>query len=282
MAKLYNTIYVANPHDLKRLKLFKDTEAKILSADTKFIIWNNEEQPDDDGIYSWDQMYDGTTVLAMDTIQPRVIENLYKSDALFLYVDNICKNITALEVTYASALGIPCYLIINNRGNTSTYNMDMKTGVTTKIQPNADIRESHWCIEGLPNVYTYSADSLKHSQDTVNKILSIESPIEAMLLHEIFNQHRMGYYTLRGIEPQYAVDKYRIDFAYPEYKLAVELDGHDYHKTKEQRSRDAKRDRKLNSIGWEVMRFTGSEIFKNAYECLDEINCRIYSKEDYK
>jgi hypothetical protein len=46
--------------------------------------------------------------------------------------------------------------------------------------------------------------------------------------------------------------------------VAVECDGHDFHeKTKAQAARDKKRDRDLQSLGWRVLRFTGSEVFRD-------------------
>lgn len=46
--------------------------------------------------------------------------------------------------------------------------------------------------------------------------------------------------------------------------LAIECDGHDFHeKTKAQASRDKRRDRELASAGAPVVRFTGSEIFRD-------------------
>lgn len=46
--------------------------------------------------------------------------------------------------------------------------------------------------------------------------------------------------------------------------VAVELDGHDFHeRTKEQASRDKKRDRSLLSKGWTTIRFTGSDVVRD-------------------
>lgn len=54
--------------------------------------------------------------------------------------------------------------------------------------------------------------------------------------------------------------------------VIIECDGHDFHeKTKEQAQRDKKRDRDLQMAGYRVMRFTGSEIFKNAGRCAREV-----------
>lgn len=59
-------------------------------------------------------------------------------------------------------------------------------------------------------------------------------------------------------------------------RLAVELDGHDFHeRTKEQAKRDKSRDRDLNRLGWRVLRFTGSEVFGDAERCVDELSTTI-------
>lgn len=51
-------------------------------------------------------------------------------------------------------------------------------------------------------------------------------------------------------------------------KIAIELDGHDFHeRTREQAERDKSRDRLLQSDGWIVLRFAGSEIWRDAGKC---------------
>ena len=70
-----------------------------------------------------------------------------------------------------------------------------------------------------------------------------------------------------GLRAQWEVEaggnRYRLDFAIPEKKIAIEVDGHEFHSTKEQRTKDAVRDRNLQLEGWRVFRFTGSEIYAN-------------------
>lgn len=66
---------------------------------------------------------------------------------------------------------------------------------------------------------------------------------------------------------------YSADFLFtaPLWRLVVELDGHDFHeRTKEQAARDRSRDRALLLAGYEVARYTGSEVFADADRCLDE------------
>jgi len=114
--------------------------------------------------------------------------------------------------------------------------------------------------------------------------------------------HRLNYQanTLQEliITPQYVIGDYRIDFwvefeeIVPDFdneiiskngekipgsrigkaSVLVECDGHEFHeKTKEQAAKDKKRDRMLQSIGFHVFRFTGSEIWKNPLSCAQEV-----------
>lgn len=77
---------------------------------------------------------------------------------------------------------------------------------------------------------------------------------------------------------QASIDKYRADFViglveYPNaQRVVVECDGHDYHeRTKEQASHDRRRDRHMQSAGYKVFRFTGSDLHRNAIECAEEV-----------
>jgi len=56
--------------------------------------------------------------------------------------------------------------------------------------------------------------------------------------------------------------------------IAIEIDGHEYHKTKEQRAHDNQREREIKlalPTNWTLIRFTGSEIFQNADLCVEEV-----------
>jgi hypothetical protein len=53
------------------------------------------------------------------------------------------------------------------------------------------------------------------------------------------------------------------DRAWPEVKLAVELDGARYHTSPEDRRRDLARDTALAALGWVVLRFTYAEVLRD-------------------
>lgn len=93
---------------------------------------------------------------------------------------------------------------------------------------------------------------------------SSESPIE-----ESFWQAARD--RIAGLLPQFRVLGYRVDFAIPERRLVIELDGHEFHATVEQRTADAKRGRRLLAAGWRVVRFTGTEIRRGVHRCVDEV-----------
>jgi very-short-patch-repair endonuclease len=110
--------------------------------------------------------------------------------------------------------------------------------------------------------------------------------------------HRPNFESYLIIAPQAEIAKYRVDFLltlvvrmisidYVEYppgvvghedaqgrvvkELVVECDGHDFHdRTKQQASRDRARDRELQLRDLAVVRFTGSDIFRDPFRCADQ------------
>jgi very-short-patch-repair endonuclease len=87
------------------------------------------------------------------------------------------------------------------------------------------------------------------------------------------------------IQRQVQLDNWRVDFVVfafdfrgrvlksPGWRsVIVECDGHDFHeRTKQQAGRDRSRDRSATTSGRDVMRFTGSELWRNPWGCAGEI-----------
>ncbi len=71
------------------------------------------------------------------------------------------------------------------------------------------------------------------------------------------------------IETQQPIGIYKPDFMVD--GVIVEIDGHDYHKTKEQREKDYKRERYFQKKGYEVVRFMGTEVYLDATACVCEL-----------
>lgn len=128
-----------------------------------------------------------------------------------------------------------------------------------------------------------------------------QSPIEDMMLaallwlqvdwagfptFDLFNgpqEHKKEYGKLSDnlefyLSSQAVIGRYKADFLlWFSYKgqcagVVVECDGHAFHeKTKEQAAADKKRDREMLKAGFPVMRFSGSEVFKDPIHCAEQV-----------
>lgn len=127
-----------------------------------------------------------------------------------------------------------------------------------------------------------------------------ESPLEALFFlwwQALQTVHHIG--SDCGLSPQQEVTikrsgkTYRLDFAVvPGYdrkcrfdrmgveipKIAVELDGHDFHeRTKEQVAYRNERDRELQADGWLVLHYSGSELVRQPACCIEDCESKAES-----
>jgi len=83
------------------------------------------------------------------------------------------------------------------------------------------------------------------------------------------------------VRPQAKFSEWRVDFLFHAYawgvgrhrwrRLIVECDGHDYHeRTKEQAAKDRSRDRLGLQKEVPVIRFTGSELWRDPFNCVQQ------------
>lgn len=127
----------------------------------------------------------------------------------------------------------------------------------------------------------------------VNARLQCQSPIEEIMLGQIIFLYD-GYNAVRWdetpdlpkppdafgtwFEIQAPIGQFRADFLFTCHakghvrRLVVECDGHDFHeRTKQQAQRDKARDRFMVAEGITVIRFTGSELYREPSECADQL-----------
>ncbi len=67
----------------------------------------------------------------------------------------------------------------------------------------------------------------------------------------------------------------RVDFAYPEFGVAIELDGEERHTGRSPRKRDAQRERRIVELGFRVLRFHWDEVNKTPDDVAREIAALI-------
>lgn len=72
-------------------------------------------------------------------------------------------------------------------------------------------------------------------------------------------------------KPQIRVGPFFVDFGFERVKLAVEVDGREFHTDPADMERDRRRSEYLASCGWTVIRFSASDVMRNAMTVADKI-----------
>lgn len=104
--------------------------------------------------------------------------------------------------------------------------------------------------------------------------------VEAFRSRESGDLQKVSIWEQSGLWllPQINIGPYRADLVLvnnllrPRQIIIIECDGHHFHeKTKEQAARDKQRDRYFFCEGYTVLHFTGSEIYRDARECAQQV-----------
>lgn len=195
------------------------------------------------GTHGWMPSEIGTPKHGLSFVADDCMQAVEQADVIFAWIDSLDAHGTYAELGAGRALGKLCF------------------AASPEYLPDL------WFVYALTHNIVLGKSPSDALMDTMeswrwffygDEIL--ESPIEKSFFV-------IGVEILPHLRPQYRVGPYRADFALPEHKTLIELDGHDYHKTKEQRTSDAKRDRYLEKEGWRVIRFTGSEVWRDPVAC---------------
>ena len=64
-------------------------------------------------------------------------------------------------------------------------------------------------------------------------------------------------------EREYQVDRYTLDFAWPERKLCIEIDGEQHERFAERKLNDIRKNENLKAENWKLLRLKWSDIYNN-------------------
>jgi len=114
-----------------------------------------------------------------------------------------------------------------------------------------------------------------------------KSPIEQILFFAFYIRQEERGDLFFELWPQEEIKingkTYYADFSMclgPDGVLLIECDGHDYHhRSKQQVSNDYERENALKLAGYDIIRFTGSQIYADPYKCADMILDYVASKQ---
>lgn len=127
--------------------------------------------------------------------------------------------------------------------------------------------------------------------ESVSELTPIEQIFAVALETRIKNSkkldHELLYASQYEIRPKYTNNRYVVDFIIYGIRgekglkpLVIELDGKEYHSSKEQINYDYKRANELLRAGYIVMRFSGSQVYNGATACVRQAIQTFYEIND--
>lgn len=184
------------------------------------------------------------------------------ADVLFFWFDGLDAYGTLAELVWiTTAIGM-------RNASSKKYGIAETKKYFFVASPSFDAIDEMWLTFAIVNDVTFIPASSSR-EALVTALALIEEPSNYSPIEKMFIEKWRTVYG-NGIVPQYNVPgfSYRVDFAFPDDKVAVELDGYEYHNSKEQFTNDRKRQREMELTGWRFIRFSGSEVYKNTGACV--------------
>ena len=134
----------------------------------------------------------------------------------------------------------------------------------------------HGSVDAIMRNWDQARTALRRCQSPIEEVflVSLVCMSDVIFDWDVGGHSQVGHWKAEGatLFQQFPEGRYRIDFVVSgSQRIAIELDGHEFHeRTKQQAQRDKSRDRDLTAAGWQVLRFTGSEVWNNPDACADE------------
>lgn len=224
-----------------------------------------------------------------DELIRRCFDAIRRADLVFCWIDAAEDYGSMVELGYALGIGKLVVVGLRDRGDPAEDRWFARFAAAQSFfttTPEGALQQALCWMEEHPErlVPTHSPQF----RDIPMGIFSwCESPIESRMLTGLVNAAKrrgfgmdvQGVNVVPGarrfsVSMQVSVVGHRVDFlvARNGTRAVVECDGHDYHeRTKEQAKRDRSADRAYQKAGYAVLRFTGSEIYRNAEGCAVEV-----------
>lgn len=222
----------------------------------------------------------GNTVLAFPARKDGgcVISSRRKNDSVSIGVihDVIHLADTAIDTRYCCgksynklfSVVLKRVLADENHGATM-FDMDL---MVSRFLPNTHIEHIKNSIlstigdDIYGNLVSIDINAIRCDTDLYGDRLGVgDSPMEEKLFFD-FPPNLQGL-----VELQFPVGKYRLDFAFPCKKIAIEVDGKAYHSSFEQVKNDYERDAYIKKFGWTIFRFSGSEVYNDSQHIVNKV-----------
>lgn len=138
----------------------------------------------------------------------------------------------------------------------------------------------------LINIVRFWEEDFYSCNSPIESIFMMAFNIVSILREKELNDDDYGVSIFPQHEIQIEKKKYYADFfiwiqnSESDISVLVECDGHDFHeKTKEQVEKDNEREYELKMAGYEILRFSGSQIYNNPFKCANDVYDYLILKE---
>lgn len=81
----------------------------------------------------------------------------------------------------------------------------------------------------------------------------------------------LGLIEDKDYKTEYFFHKQFLDFAWPERKLCIEVDGQQHERFPERKLNDTKKDENLKAENWKLLRIKWRDMYNNTQECIQQI-----------
>lgn len=207
----------------------------------------------------------------------RAIQN---SDFIFCWLNTKDAHGTLMELAYSCAIG---------KGNRTFLIVPQCQCIPTGYWP-----ETHTCVQRevwfAQEMVKSHGGTVIYSSDPIDEINQIFSqigrasqkfnsvPEKEFWIQVVCNRYKGLLFD--KLVPQHPVGKYRIDFAIPELKFGIEIDGLAYHNGQDSFMKDRSRQREIESEGWRIVRFAAKEISLDVDKCFWEAEAIALEMQD--
>lgn len=197
-----------------------------------------------------------------DVVQ-RCLHAIEAADLVFAWIDDLTAHGTLVEIGWAAARGKKVVIGTTTAPGRRVAGETISGHFVGEFDPSP--LSDMWFVFHMGQVIE-APTPREAIESALKPEPSFDSPLEESFWAELKRRPRPA---LAGLVPQHPVDRYRIDFALPDRKIGVELDGFTYHGSKDAFNADRARQRNLELAGWRIIRFTGDEVRSNVAHCVD-------------
>ncbi len=142
------------------------------------------------------------------------------------------------------------------------------TNIICSIQPNQISRFRGHTVFG--QIIAQIETIIQKTKAEQAQVERTESKIEEIFWNNVKNE-------IPGVYIQYWIGIYRVDFAIPDLKIAIECYSQEFHSSAMARTKDAERERILHIKGWRIIHFTGTEIKHDVQKCVRDLKKIVVS-----